>query len=96
MNKKAQATLEFTLVFVITLLFIVLTVNVFVWLNHCMVRRQVAYEDTRSEAGTTEQKFLWFVTRPGDPGKSDFFTPDNPNPDYRLPKLNVFKLGGRE
>ncbi len=86
MNKKAQASLEFTLVFVITLLFIVLTVNVFVWLNHCMVGRQVAYENTRSEAGSTEEQLLGITIRPGDPGKDDFYT---------RPNLNVFKLGGR-
>jgi len=62
---KAQASLEFTLVFVITLLFIVLTVNVFIWLNHCMVGRQVGYEDTRSEAGTPEDTLV---------GKTDFYT----------------------
>lgn len=85
MNKQAQATLEFTLVFVITILFVVLVANVFVWLNYCMVGRQVAYEQTRSEAGSTAEKFLWFVIRRGDPGKDDFYTP---------PKLNVFAPGG--
>ena len=67
MNKKAQATLEFTLVFVITLLFIILTANVFVWLNHCIVRRQVEYENSRNEAGSTNV------------GKSNFFTPPTLN-----------------
>lgn len=62
MNNKAQASLEFTMVFVITILFIVLTVNVFVWLNHCVVSRQVEYEETRSEAGSDTNV-----------GKSDFY-----------------------
>ena len=63
MNNRAQASLEFTMVFVITILFIVLTVNVFVWLNHCMVSRQVEYEKTRSEAGSSSTNV----------GKSDFY-----------------------
>lgn len=66
--KKGQATIEFTLAFVVTILLIVLTANVFVWVNHCIVRRQVAYENTRSEAGDYE-----------DPGKDDFFTPPKLN-----------------
>jgi heme/copper-type cytochrome/quinol oxidase subunit 2 len=89
MNKKAQASLEFSLVFVITLLFVVLTVNVFAWLNHTMVGRQRAYEDTRSEAGSTEGTtfFGLITTRPGDPGRNDF---------YERPPLNVFSPGGVE
>lgn len=81
--KKGQATIEFTFAFVVTILLIVLTANVFVWLNHCIVRRQVAYENTRSEAGGYRD---WWDIRPPNPGKNDFYTP---------PKLNVFKLGGR-
>ena len=77
---KAQATIEFTMVFVIALLFILLTVNVFVWLNHCLVARQVAYEETRTAAGTRP-----ITDGSGDPGKSDFFTP---------PQLNIFTIGG--
>ena len=79
---KAQATIEFTFVFVITLLFILLTVNVFVWLNHCMVRRQVGYEETRTDAGTPP-----IVDGKGDLDKSDFFTP---------PQLNIFAIGDME
>lgn len=67
MNKNAQATLEFTLVFVITLLFVLLTVNLFVWFNHCMVRRQVAYEETRSMRDSSQV------------GKTDFFQPPKLN-----------------
>lgn len=64
MNKKAQATLEFTLVFVVTILLIFLTVNTFVWLNHCMVRRQVGYEGTRTEAGSSNVGNSNFFARP--------------------------------
>lgn len=72
MNKKAQASLEFTLVFVITILLVVLTANVFVWLNHCMVRRQVEYEKTRTAAGSS------------DVGKSDFFAPGKQLPKLNV------------
>ncbi len=62
---KAQATLEFTLGFVLTILFIVFTVNVFVWLNHCMVGRQVAYEESRSKAAGSGAE--------ADVGKANFY-----------------------
>lgn len=81
MNRQAQSTIEFTLVFVITILLIVLTANVFVWLNHSVVGRQVAYENTRTEAGTPNDTSA---------GKSDFFTLEN----KKLKKLNVFVPGG--
>jgi len=70
MNKKAQATLEFTLVFVVTLLFIFLTVNVFVWFNHCLVSRQVAYEQSRSDAAGQNEANV---------GKQDFYAPGRLN-----------------
>jgi|GEM_PF-2087994 len=63
MKTKAQATIEFSIAFVCAIVFLILTCNLFVWLNHCLVRRQVAYGDSREEA-----------TR-GNPGKDDFFTP---------------------
>lgn len=85
--KKGQATIEFALAFVVTILLVVLTANVFVWVNHCIVRRQVAYENTRSIAGDGREPSWWeFWKKPADPGKDDFYTP---------PKLNIFKLGGR-
>ena len=68
MKNKAQASIEFTIAFVCTILFLILTCNLFVWLNRCLVRRQLAYEDTRVEAASSR-----------DPGKSDFFTPPELN-----------------
>jgi uncharacterized protein (UPF0333 family) len=70
MNKKAQSTLEFTLVFVIVLLFIFCTVNLFVWFNHCIVRRQVSYEQSRGDAAGQAEANV---------GKSDFYTPNKLN-----------------
>ena len=66
---KGQATIEFTLAFVVTILLIVLTANVFAWVNHCIVRRQVAYENSRTLAGSSGSNV----------GKSDFFTPPKLN-----------------
>ena len=63
MKNKAQASIEFTIAFVCTILFLILTCNLFVWLNHCLVRRQVAYENSRKEATRST------------PGRDDFFTP---------------------
>lgn len=53
MSKRAQSSIEFTMGFIITVLFIVLTCNLFVWFNHCLVQRQRAYEDSRVRAGSS-------------------------------------------
>jgi hypothetical protein len=50
MKKIAQSTIEFSICFVIALLFLILTCNLFVWLNHAMVDRQRRYETTRIAA----------------------------------------------
>lgn len=63
---KAQSTLEFTLAFIMLLLLIVFTANVFVWINRSIVGRQAAYEESRSVAA-------WNIEE--DIGKSDFYTP---------------------
>jgi len=90
MNKlRAQSSIEFSVAFVSTLLFLVLTVNLFVWFNHCIVRRQRAFEDTRTPAGglwVPKQDEGSIEKREKNIGKSDFY----PQP----PRLNVFSLGG--
>ncbi|MBU4009132.1 MAG: hypothetical protein KJ882_00050 [Proteobacteria bacterium] len=68
---KAQASLEFTIAFVLTILFLVFTVNLFVWFNHCVVQRQVEFEKSRSRAGGFEG--------PNKVGDSDFFRPPELN-----------------
>ena len=80
MRARGQSTLEFTMVFTITILFVILTANIFVWINHNMVRRQVEYEQTRTQGENGDIASV---------GKTDFFTPDN-----KLPELNVFIAGG--
>lgn len=63
-NNKAQASIEFSLAFVIAILFLVLTARVFVWFGGTLLRRQIAYENTRVVAGT-----------PGsEAGKADFYS----------------------
>jgi hypothetical protein len=85
-KNRAQATIEFSLAFIMAILFLLLTCNLFVWLNHCVVGRQAAYEKTRVEAGDgRDEKFLWFVTEGAEPGKGDF---------YKTPDLNIFMPGG--
>lgn len=83
-RKQAQSTIEFTISFVITLIFVVLTCNLFVWLNHCLVRRQRAYEETRVRAGRGLETRDNIV---GNPGEANFYTP---------PRLDVFSSGGRQ
>jgi len=84
---KAQATIEFTLAFVTAILFLVLTCNLFVWLNHDLVRRQRAYEESRVRAasGTMQHFIVEGTTVTGDPGKLDF---------YRRKPMNLFTPGG--
>ena len=65
---KAQSTIEFSIGFIAAILFLVLTCNLFVWFNHCLVRRQRAYEDSRVRATTT-----------GNPGQENFYTPPRLN-----------------
>jgi hypothetical protein len=56
---KAQSTIEFSLAFVVSLLFLILTCNLFVWLNHNVVARQMAYEGSRVSSGTAAQRGSW-------------------------------------
>jgi hypothetical protein len=64
MKNKAQVSIEFSIGLIVAILFLILTCNLFVWFNHCLTRRQVAYEDSRAEAG-----------RSANPGRDDFYTP---------------------
>ena len=59
MKNKAQATIEFTLAFVCSLLFLILTVNLFCWFNHCLVDRQRTYEATRTDATRIASPGVW-------------------------------------
>ncbi len=61
-ENKAQSSIEFSLAFIVAILFLVLTCNLFVWLNHNMVARQMGYEQTRKAAASTSE-----------PGKLDFY-----------------------
>lgn len=67
-KNKAQASIEFSIAFVLALLFMILSCNLFVWLNHNIVRRQRAYEDSRFDAANINT-----------PGKLDFYTPKEMN-----------------
>lgn len=77
-DNRAQSTIEFTLAFVTAILFLVLTCNLFVWLNHSLVQRQRDYEQSRVTAATSPD-------RGGEPGKLDFYTPKT---------MNLFVSGG--
>lgn len=80
MKNRGQAIIEFTLGTVCAIVFLILACNLFVWFNHCLVRRQRAYEQSREEAGRPPTTELH-----GNPGREDFYTP---------PRLNVFTSGG--
>ena len=68
MTKKAQASIEFALAFVCTILFIIFACNLFVWMGINLVRRQDEYGKSRVAAGSKSS-----------PGKTDFFTPPKLN-----------------
>lgn len=78
LRNSAQATIEFSLAFVTAILFLVLTCNLFVWLNHTLVRRQRAYEESRVIAAKSSDIG-------GDPGKLNFYTRQT---------VNLFTPGG--
>ena len=85
MKTKAQATIEFSIAFVCAIVFLILTCNLFVWLNHCLVRRQVEYGNSRQAATMTN-----------DPGKDDFFVFPIEEAGGNAPELDVFSPGGRQ
>lgn len=64
---RAQASIEFSLALVTSVLFLVLTCNLFVWCSRSIVQRQVAYERSRHEAAHADDE----------PGKLNFYTPTN-------------------
>jgi uncharacterized protein (UPF0333 family) len=68
MKNKAQVSIEFSIGLIVAILFLILTCNLFVWFNHCLTRRQVAYEDSRAEAGGNSN-----------PGGTNFYTPPTLN-----------------
>ncbi len=81
-SHKGQATIEFALAFIITLLFLVLTCRVFVWFGGNLLRRQVAYDKSRVEAGGGLTTGWWWWKKPaGTRGELDF---------YQAPKLDLF------
>jgi len=49
---KGQASIEFSLAFILALFFLVLTCRLFVALNGNMINRQQDYENTRVSAGS--------------------------------------------
>jgi hypothetical protein len=70
----AQSTIEFTIGFVMAILFLYLTSNLFVYLNHSMIARQQAYENTRVEAASSPTRSDGFH---GNPGRLNFYTTFN-------------------
>lgn len=75
---QAQATIEFSMAFILAVLFLFLSCNLFVWFNRNIVQRQQAYEKTRVTAATANVE----------PGKLDFY------PKEKMQKLKVFVPGG--
>ncbi len=98
-RNKAQASIEFSVAFVLALLLMILSCNLFVWLNHNIVQRQKEYELSRVRSANSPNSPL-----KGVPGKLDFYitnskdpnctNPNNCQPNTNYRPLNVFVAGG--
>lgn len=84
---KGQSSIEFSLAFIVALLFLVFTCRVFVWFGGNLFRRQAAYEDSRLEAGRPKDTGWWFWKQPGTPGKTDFYK----KPEFKIFEKDMFK-----
>jgi hypothetical protein len=71
--RAGQTVLELILALIVTLLLCVGIIGIWGVLVHNIVGRQIAYDRTRCLAGTARE--LNCGGRPGEPGKSDYFTP---------------------
>ncbi len=65
MRKKAQATLEFTLIFVITVALLLGLLGLWKWSSDNIVKRQLRYNATRVGAGSSS---------PGEPAGSGMYS----------------------
>lgn len=101
-KNKAQSTIEFSMAFILAILFLFLSANLFVWFNRNIVQRQKAYEQTRIYAGSgpvqrvinPDGSSTDINCKDCEPGKPDFYDTTGPkkNPNYK--PLNVFTPGG--
>jgi len=87
---QAQATIEFSMAFILAALFLFLTCNLFVWFNRNIVQRQKAYEASRIMAATSPDAQNSGLKKKGKPGYLDFYTTKNP----KYKPLNAFVAGG--
>lgn len=76
MNNKAQATLEFTLIFVVMVALLFGLLGLWKWSSDNIIRRQIEYNAGRVSAGSTT---------PGEPAKS------TETAEIDASKLNLFK-----
>ena len=66
LNKKAQATLEVTLVIIAMVLLLAGITKIWVWGNKQIVNRQMKYNASRVKAGTSKEDYkkVWPVYTP--------------------------------
>lgn len=71
LGKKGQGTIEVTLVVVIVILLLSGIINIWIWANNQIVRRQMRYNETRVAAGTAVDNYQlqWPVYRPQELGE---------------------------
>ncbi|MDD5431578.1 MAG: hypothetical protein PHO70_01105 [Candidatus Omnitrophica bacterium] len=57
-NNKGQNTLEITLVLIIMISLLYGVINVWLWGNKQIVKRQISYNNSRIQAGTAKDVYL--------------------------------------
>lgn len=73
---KAQVALEFTAAFICVILFLLGTVQIFVWFGKNIVQRNKKYEETRKSAGTGDKTALKDV-------RDNFYSPEPLNIKFK-------------
>ncbi|MCX5709636.1 MAG: hypothetical protein NT088_02770 [Candidatus Omnitrophica bacterium] len=57
-NNKGQGTIETVMAFIILVIVLGGMVNIWFWFNNQMIKRQVAYNNTRVTAGTGKDDYI--------------------------------------
>ena len=74
MDTRGQSAIEFTIAFVVMMLFFGGTMSVWTWINRSLIWRQRAYDETRIW-NNGDPKYR-DVPRPGDPKRMRYYVPE--------------------
>jgi hypothetical protein len=90
-QRKGQTTIEVGVGMVVVMLLLFGSLKIFLWLNERMVRRQVAYENTRVAAGASwTQRYIY--SNKNNASEDDLrFQGEILVNDSAYPELNIFE-----